>query len=272
MSRVLIVSDDALMQKELLAVLSSELWMMLPECQDGASAIREVDRVRPQLVVVDAELRDRDGLDLAAELKRVYDPAIIVVSRDSSLAARAFDIGVVDFVVAPIRPDRFGQAIERALGHRPRPLPVPQNGAASGSKLRVKSKGGFIFLKYEELVWVEAAGNYLNLHCTDRVYRIREPLSEFNQRLDGTAFVRIHRSIIVNTGYIRELRSWGMGDYVIVLKNAKELPVSRSYRGSLDQWMRNGEFNVGTDGESALVDESGDEPTFNGYDPRTQAS
>lgn len=266
MSRALIISDDLEIRHTLVSMLSPELWMMLPECVSSASAVSEINRLRPRLVVIQAELQHRNGLDLASELLRIYDPAIIVVSRNGALAARAFDIGIDDYIVAPFRRERLARAIQRALGTQIRPEAVTaatsqERTSASNHKLRVKSKGGFVFLKYDELVWVEAAGNYLNLHCLDRVYRVREPLTEFNARLNSANFVRIHRSLIVNTSYIRELRSWGMGDYVVVLRNSKELPVSRSYRGSLDSWMGNSEFANAADGESSAEEESGEAST-----------
>jgi two-component system LytT family response regulator len=264
MSRALIVSDDLEIRHTLVSMLSPELWMMLPECISSTSAVSEINRLRPRLVVIQAELQHRSGLDLASELLRLYDPAIILVSKSGAMAARAFDIGVDDFIVAPLRRERLSKAIQRALGPQFRPETVTAAASAERSvssiaKLRVKSKGGFIFLKCEELVWVEAAGNYLNLHCLDRVYRVREPLTEFNARLDSANFVRIHRSLIVNTSYIRELRSWGMGDYVVVLRNSKELPVSRSYRGSLDSWMTNSEFSATA--ESSSEEDSADRST-----------
>ncbi len=254
MSRVVVVADDSDLRQSLISMLSPQHWMMLPEGVESRAALGEIHRVKPRLVVIQAELRNRNGLDLAAEILRVHDAAIVVVANSGALAVRAFELGVADFIVGPVRPERMAKAIQRALGRQARGESIELNQSVTRStlqsaKLRVKSKGGFIFLKYEELVWVEAAGNYLNLHCVDRMYRVREPLSEFVARLDNRGFVRIHRSIVANTAYIRELRSWGMGDYVVVLQNSKELPVSRSYREVIDQWMSNGEFpSPGTEG------------------------
>lgn len=267
MSRVLIVSDELDVRQMVISMLSTEFWMMLPECVDSGSAMVEINRVRPRLVVIQAELRNRSGLELAAEVLRLYEPGIVIVARNGMMAAKAFDVGVADYVMTPLRQERMTRAIRRGLGRRTRteevsltnaPAAASGNAVSQGSKLRVKSKGGFIFLKHEELVWVEAAGNYLNLHCVDRVYRVREPLTEFNARLNGANFVRIHRSIIVNTVYIRELRSWGMGDYVVVLRSSKELPVSRSYRDSIDQWMANGDLRSSAEAEEKDATESGE--------------
>jgi len=275
MPGVLAVSDDPKVRETLVSMLSGPLWMLLPESVDSFRALAEINRLRPRIVVIQAELRHRNGLDLAAEILRSYDPSIIVVAQNEALAARAFDVGVTDYVVGTLRRDRLQKAVQRALARRPKPPEVqgfPESGTTApqesntgpGSKLRVKSKGGFIFLKHKELVWIEAAGNYLNLHCVDRTYRVREPLSEFYARLTGTNFVRIHRSIIVNTDHVRELRSWGMGDYIVVLANSKELPVSRSFRNALDRWMSSSEFNSTSD--AAGENETGERPMLHSRD------
>ena len=115
--------------------------------------------------------------------------------------------------------------------------------------LIVKSKSGYIFLKCGELMWVHADKNHLDLHCIDRAHRVRQTLADFNARLDPEKFVRIHRSVIVNTAYIRELRSCGLGDYVVVMKNSRELPVSHTFRSELDRWMSRMQFALSDEAE-----------------------
>jgi DNA-binding LytR/AlgR family response regulator len=178
------------------------------------------------------------------------------------MAAKAFDLGVADFVVAPVLPERVQRAMERALGGAVgsplRPAPITPR-----ARIRVKCRGSYIFLDPEELVWVEASRSYLNLHCLDRVFRIREPLNEFMRRIATANFLRIHRSTLVNANYIREVRSWGFGDYAVVLRNSKEFPVSRSYRNSVDLWVRNGDvasYAVDDSLNAALLSSASDDP------------
>ena len=92
-----------------------------------------------------------------------------------------------------------------------------------------------MFLNFDEIQWIESAGNYLQLHTSGETYTARDTLAEFSNRLEPQRFVRIHRSIIVNTRYIRELKPWPTGEYVLTLTNGKELTLSRKYRNSLLQ-------------------------------------
>lgn len=100
-------------------------------------------------------------------------------------------------------------------------------------RICVKCKGRIVFLGFDEIQWIEAAGNYLQLHTSAETYIVRDTMAEFGNRLEVERFVRIHRSIIVNTRYIRELKPWHTGEYVLTLTNGKELTLSRKYRSSL---------------------------------------
>jgi len=100
-------------------------------------------------------------------------------------------------------------------------------------RIVIKSDGRFVFLDPEEIDWVEAKGNNVCLHAGADTFVQRQTLTAFEQRLDRNRFLRIHRSAIVNVDKIRELRPWPTGEYVVVLRNGKELTFSRSYRWQL---------------------------------------
>ena len=112
--------------------------------------------------------------------------------------------------------------------------PQPQREAGE-DRICVRCKGRFVFLNLDEIRWIQAAGNYLQLHTGGETYVVRDTLAKFGNRLDSGRFVRIHRSIIVNRQYIRELKPWHTGEYVLTLTNGKELTLSRKYRSSLVQ-------------------------------------
>jgi two-component system LytT family response regulator len=89
------------------------------------------------------------------------------------------------------------------------------------------------FLPLETVDWIEAAGNYVRLHAGTRAELVRITLRGLLDQLDPTAFVRIHRSIVVNVGRIRSVHPWFGGDYTATLSDGRELRVSRHYRDAL---------------------------------------
>jgi LytTr DNA-binding domain/Protein of unknown function (DUF1272) len=110
------------------------------------------------------------------------------------------------------------------------------NRDVDGDRICIKCKGRIVFLDLDEIEWIEAAGNYLRLHTRSETYVVRDTLAQFAHRLESQRFLRIHRSIIVNARYIRELKPWHTGEYVLTLTNGKELTLSRKYRSSLLQF------------------------------------
>lgn len=90
-----------------------------------------------------------------------------------------------------------------------------------------------MFLDVDEIDWIEAAANYIKVHVGKEFYLVRESVSGISQWLDPTQFIRIHRSIIANLLKIKELQPCNSGEYIVLLKDGKELPCSRSYRSEL---------------------------------------
>ena len=98
-------------------------------------------------------------------------------------------------------------------------------------RLIIKSRGRVIIVLIDEIDWVEASANYVRLHLSGKdAHLFRQPISKLAEQLDSARFVRIHRSYIVNVSRIRELQPCNSGEFIVLLRNGKELPCSRSYR------------------------------------------
>lgn len=99
----------------------------------------------------------------------------------------------------------------------------------------VRTNGKVVFLRADEISWVEAAGNYVNLHAGSEAHVLRESMKNMETRLDPELFVRIHRSAIVNVNRIRELQPWFHGEYVVILHDGTRLMASRVFSDRLDK-------------------------------------
>ena len=99
----------------------------------------------------------------------------------------------------------------------------------------VKTGGKVLFLRSEQIEWVEAAGNYVKLHVGGDAHLFRESMKNMEARLDGELFVRIHRSAIVNVDHIRELQPWFHGEYVVILHDGTRLMASRVFSDRLNR-------------------------------------
>jgi two-component system LytT family response regulator len=103
------------------------------------------------------------------------------------------------------------------------------------ARVAVKTGGKVLFLRAEEIEWVEAAGNYVRLHVGGESHLFRESMKNMETRLDGELFVRIHRSTIVNVDRIRELQPWFHGEYVVILQDGTRLMASRVFSDRIDR-------------------------------------
>jgi len=103
------------------------------------------------------------------------------------------------------------------------------------ARIVVKTGGKVMFLRPEQVDWIEAAGNYVRLHVGGESYLFRESMKNMETRLDGDVFVRIHRSAIVNVDHIRELQPWFHGEYVVILHDGTRLMASRVFSDRLDR-------------------------------------
>ena len=119
-------------------------------------------------------------------------------------------------------------------------LEPTQCGESYVERLVVRDAGRVFFLDTDDVEWVEAEGNYINVHTAKKSHLLRETISSLEAQLDPRKFVRIHRSAIVNIGRIRELQPWTHGEYHVILRDGTQLTLSRNYRDNLRNVLGNG--------------------------------
>jgi hypothetical protein len=153
---------------------------------------------------------------------------------------------VFDSVRFPLVEDEFRDVVQQAKrACKQQTVPcvsdvpkIPASGSRRQSlsfpdRIVIKSPGRFVFLSASEIDWLEAKGNYVQVHAGDQCFTQRQTMKAIESRLDPRRFLRIHRSVIVNIEKIRELRPWPTGEYVVIMRNGKELTLSRGYRQEL---------------------------------------
>lgn len=246
--RTLIVDDEPLARQRLRKLLEADPEIaILGECGDGQQALADLRDLRPDLVFLDVQMPVLDGFGVLHGLAGTPFPVVIFVTAHDRYALKAFDVHALDYLLKPFDKARFATALERAkaqlrqgnaaaLDQRLKELLHSVEGRRHGvERLMVKSGGRITFVRIAEIDWIEAAGNYVRLHVGKEDHLLRESLSALEKKLDATLFVRVHRSTIVNLDRIREIQPAFHGDYVIVLRDGKELALSRSCRDRLEE-------------------------------------
>lgn len=208
---------------------------MVADCGDCASAVDVVRRLAPHLVLLDVEMPRCDSFQVLEALDRRARPFVVFLAADSAHAARAFEVRALDYLIKPPHPNRLRAALDRARreidtldARNPSDsLPAPGKGRADQvDRLLVKTRGRIVFLPIDEIDWVEAAGNYVVVHAGSRSLMLRSTIHAIERRLDARAFLRVHRSTIVNLGRIRELQPQVTGEYRVVLHTGATLTLT----------------------------------------------
>jgi two-component system LytT family response regulator len=232
MIRALIADDEPLARRKIRGLLAREPDVEIAgECGSGPEAAKLIRELDPNLVFLDIEMPELDGLSLLEGLEGRAGPAVIFVTAYDQYAIRAFDVQALDYLLKPIDRRRFQTALERARDHLGK-----SRGPASTplTRLMVRSADRTQVLKVDDVDWVESADNYVKIHALGQTHFLRETLAHLRARLDPARFVRIHRSALVNVDRIQSLYPLFHGDQMVVLHDGTELPLSRRYRHELE--------------------------------------
>jgi two-component system LytT family response regulator len=249
--RTLIIDDEPLARDRLRGMLGKAAGIeLIGECGNGPDAIAAIRRDRPDLVFLDVQMPGCDGLQVANEFDARERPVVIFVTAHDKFAVEAFAVQAIDYLLKPFDLERLQVAVQRAADHLKARrsgelgarlealLAHPPAAEKKPERLTVRADGRVVFLRPEEIVWVEAADNYVVLHLvSNERLMLRETLSALEERLGTANFARVNRSAIVNLQQVKELQPTLHGDYTVVLRDGTKVPLSRSLRGRLDRFM-----------------------------------
>ncbi len=248
--RTLVVDDEPLARDKLKAFLARHPdFTLAGEAGDGLKAAQLIAELRPDLVLLDIQMPELDGFEVLASVEVEPLPYIIFVTAFDHYAVQAFDVGAIDYLLKPVAPDRFEQALQRArqqldkggadLADRlARALEQMAPARPRVERFLVRQQGRSRFVAALEVEWIEAAGNYLKLHAAGETHLVRATMKEIEGRLDPARFARVHRTAIVNLERIQYLEPWSHGDQVMVLKSGHKLMLSRRYRDRLPRTLQ----------------------------------
>jgi two-component system LytT family response regulator len=240
--RVLVVDDEPLARQRIVELLAAEPDLeLVGEARAGAEAIRLIRTRKPDLVFLDVQLPGGDGFDVLGATGP-DSPAVIFVTAYDQYAVRAFEHAAIDYLLKPVVEARFRAAVRRAI-ERARDTDASQLSAQVGELLRkleapasgplaIWSAGRVVFVDVGDIDWIDAADEHVRLHVGGTTHVTRDSMRNMETRLPA-GFVRIHRSVIVNTARIREVQPWFKGDWVVILRDGTRLTSGRTYRHSV---------------------------------------
>jgi len=239
--RALVVDDEPIARGHLRALLEDRGDVqVVDECGDGRTAVERILSLGPDLVLLDVQMPELDGLDVVRAVGPERMPAVVFVTAHDQHAVDAFEVHALDYVLKPVHRARFNGAIDRVVGlirsgtpvNRSRPLTeaLERLTPPGSDRLAIRSGDRVLYLRIADIDWIEAADDLVRLHVGKTVHDHRATMAQIEQRLPASRFIRIHRSTIVNVERIREFQPWFQGDWILVLADGTRLQSGKSFR------------------------------------------
>ena len=233
--RTLIVDDEPL-AVERMQVICSRLdgLSVIGTASDGQAALRLIDALSPDLLLLDLTMPETDGLAVARRLSERPDPpAVIFVTAHDEFAVEAFDLDAVDYVLKPVAPDRLARAVARVVSRR------GQRSAPGASQwleeFWVPHRSELVRIPVADVQRIDAERDYVRLHVCGAAglpghsYLLLQTITSLEERLDPEAFIRIHRSCILRRDHVTGLRHEGLGVWSAEVADGTALRIGRTY-------------------------------------------
>ena len=237
MLRTVIVDDEPLarsvVKEYLLQIAEIEI---VAECSNGRQAIEAINGLKPNLVFLDIQMPGLTGFDVLEQIDPI--PHIIFSTANDSFAVDAFESGAVDYLLKPYNKERLEKAVRRVLDRETSGVEREQLHHVVESmqhpekylnRLFVRVSDKIVPVATESILWIEAAGDYSQLHTNEKILLCTQGIGALASRLDPAEFVRVHRSAIVSLSGIQHIKSDGEGGYVATMKDQATVRISRSY-------------------------------------------
>jgi two-component system response regulator AlgR len=246
--RVLIVDDEPLARRRLVQLLAAAPGVEVVGAADGGrEALRLVELLRPDLLLLDIEMPAIDGFAVLKALPKNNAPAIIFVTAFQDHAVKAFELRATDFVVKPVTAERLAGALEQArtdlqarraeerLAFLQERLAELESRAMSAADpgLWVQIGSEKRRLPLTEIRWLEAERDFVRVHMNGQVHLVSAMLGQLEKALDQQAFLRIHRSAIIRKDRVRALVRGRFSTLQAEMDDGCRLPIGRKYREAI---------------------------------------
>jgi len=244
--RTLIVDDMKLARERLRLALAGDPEIeIIGECPNGRQAVAAIKTSHPDLVFLDVQMPKMGGFEVVEAIGAEQMPTVVFVTAYDEFALRAFEVNALDYLLKPFDEERLMKTVgrvKRQIRERGRDsiderlmqlLGKVTDKPSYLKRISVKTAQHTVLVLTEDIDWISAAGNYLEIHSGKDVYLLRERLHQLEQKLDPQQFARIHRSTIVNIDRIKALHPMFNGDHIIILQNGAKLNLSRTYHDKL---------------------------------------
>ena len=254
--RTLIVDDEPLARQRIIGLLKTHSEIeVIGECRNGREAIETINRKQPDLIFLDIEMPDVDGFGVVTNIDLNYQPFIIFATAYNQYALKAFNIHAIDYLLKPFDDERFEEALELAKTQiklkntskfNERLLELVNEFSVEPDnylkQFKIKFRGREKFIRTENIFYIEAEGNYLMWHHEEGRDLFRSTMGALIKDLNPNRFLRVHRSYIINTVYIKNVNYLSNNEFKITLRNGIDIVSGRSFKDDIKAFISHAEL------------------------------
>lgn len=235
MIKTLIIDDEPLaasiVQEYLKAFPQFEV---LEVCQDGFQGLKAIQVHQPDLIFLDVQMPKITGFEMLELLDE--PPVVIFTTAFDQYALKAFDSKAIDYLLKPFSQARFNQAIEKFLSQSPEGHQEGVNQLAEKStRLVVRVKNEIKIIPIKDVLYFEAEDDYIAIHVKEGKFLKKMTMKSLEEELDPSKFARVHRSFMVNLNEVTQIEPYERENFLVKLRNGKQVPVSKSGYSRLRQ-------------------------------------
>ncbi len=233
MIRTILIDDEALARDVVKHYLKDYPNIeVVAECSDGFEGLKAIALHKPDFVFLDIQMPKISGFEMLELVEK--HPAVIFTTAFDEYAIKAFEVNAVDYLLKPIEKSRFDLAMQKLPAKLEKEettselLETASLSPAQNNRIVVKTSGVIKIIPVSELNYLEADDDYVKLNTTEGVFHKNKTMSFFEQTLDPTQFIRVHRSYFINMAQVTKIELKEKDSYVVLLKSGIWLPVSKT--------------------------------------------
>jgi len=234
-TRTVFIAEDEPLARDVLrdAIYAHEGLRLVGEAADGASALAQINAIRPDVVFMDIQMPEMTGLEVLRRLECA--PAIVFTTAYDQYAVTAFELNAVDYLLKPFTRARFQAAVARLLESPAPPREIVdhalaqavQRGPAKLERILVRDRGRIFPLSLNEIAYLKADSKYTAIAARDQTFLVRIGISELEAQLDPARFIRVHRSALVNLDFVDSMKADDQSQLIIQMRDGTTLTASR---------------------------------------------
>ncbi len=236
MKHALIIDDEPLARMVVLEYLQSfkDEIEVLQECNDGFEGLKAIQQHQPDLIFLDVQMPKINGFEMLELVEQ--PPSVIFTTAFDEYAIKAFETHAVDYLMKPFSKDRFNKAVEKFLSQTPAQakkqtetlLDTASQSPAQHERIVVKTGTKVKIIPVVDVEYLEADDDYVSVHTKEGSFLKNKTMSFFEQMLDPTQFVRVHRSYIIKIQDITRIDPYEKDAHLAILKSGAKIPVSKT--------------------------------------------